>query len=240
MKPTLFLPAMVLAVAASAPTYADPLSDLAGKVLQQTAEPSALSERDIGAGLREALAKGTKTAVTQLGRADGFWGDDRFRIPLPKPLTKAEGVLRSFGAGPKLDELHLAMNRAAEKAVPIAADVFSEAVRKLTVSDAREILGGAPDAATQYFKRTTGDTLLAKFKPIVASITAKAGLAQQYKNVIGKAGPLAGNLGAPDLDAYVTQKAMDALFLRVADEEKDIRENPVARSTALLKKVFGS
>lgn len=217
---------------------ADKFSDFAKDMMAQPAVSNALSDQDIGAGLKEALAKGTKTAVNQLGSSDGFWSNERFRIPLPKPLQKADALLRGFGAGPKLDELHLSMNRAAESAVPVAADVFSEAVKKLTLEDVRGILGGAPDAATQYFRKATSDTLMAKFKPIVAGITAKAGLVQQYKGVLASAGPLASSLGAPDLDDYVTRKALDSLFLRVADEEKSIREDPAARSSELLKKVF--
>lgn len=236
------LPAIFLVLAAAGtaalPVHADKFTDFAKKALQQPGAAGALSDQDIGAGLKEALAKGTKTAVTQLGSSDGFWSNERFRIPLPGPLAKADTMLRQFGAGPKLDELHLSMNRAAEQAVPVAADVFSEAVKKLTLTDVRSILGGAPTAATDYFRRTTTDTLTAKFRPIVAGITAKAGLAQQYKAVLGSAGPLASSLGAPDLDGYVTQKALDGLFLRVADEEKNIRENPAARTSELLKKVF--
>lgn len=230
----------VLLLAPLAATQADKFSDFANQVLQQPGANSALSNADIGAGLKEALAKGTRSAVNQLGRSDGFWSDARFRIPLPGALAQADALLRGVGAGPKLDELHLAMNRAAENAVPVAADVFAEAVRKLTLNDVRGILGGAPDAATQFFKRTTSSTLAAKFKPIVAGITAKAGLVQQYNAVLSSAGPLAASLGAPDVNSYVTQKALDGLFLRVADEEKDIRQNPAARSSALLKKVFGS
>lgn len=240
MRAASILPALILAggtVFAGA-VQADKFSDFAKDMMAQPAVSNALSDQDISAGLKEALAKGTKTAVNQLGSSDGFWRNERFRIPLPKPLQKADALLRGFGAGPKLDELHLSMNRAAESAVPVAADVFSEAVKKLTLEDVRGILGGAPDAATQYFRKATSDTLMAKFKPIVAGITAKAGLVQQYKGVLASAGPLASSLGAPDLDDYVTRKALDSLFLRVADEEKSIREDPAARSSELLKKVF--
>lgn len=231
-----------LALAVVATAAAGPWKDLADQLLTESAKPAAasLSDADIGAGLREALAKGTKAAVTQLGRADGFWGDTRFRIPLPKPLARSEKLVRSFGGGEKLDAVHLAMNRAAEEAVPLAADVFSEAVRKLTLDDVRAILTGPQDSATQYFKRTTTDTLLEKFKPVVAQVTGKLGLVQRYNAVLSSAGPLAASLGAPDLDDYVARKALDGLFTRVADEEKDIRENPLARTSDLLKRVFGS
>lgn len=222
------------------PAAGGPLNDFATRAYEATrrANGGAISEADIGGALREALAKGAGSAVRQLGSADGYWQNPRFRIPLPKTLAKSDKLLRSFGAGPRLDELHLSMNRAAESAVPIAADVFSGAIKQMTLTDVRTILDGAPDAATQYFRKATGDTLLSRFKPIVAGITARAGLAQQYRAVLASAGPLAATLGAPDLDDYVARKALDGLFLRVADEEKAIRENPAARTTALMKKVF--
>lgn len=223
------------------PVSAGPLGDFAQKAYEATQRANAggaISEADIGSALREALAKGAGSAVKQLGTPDGYWQNPQFRIPLPKKLVKADALLRGFGAGPRLDELHLSMNRAAESAVPVAADVFSGAIKQMTLNDVRAILDGAPDAATQYFCKSSSDTLLTRFKPIVAGITAKAGLAQQYKAVLASAGPLAATLGAPDLDTYVAQKALDGLFLRVAEEEKAIRENPAARTTALMKKVF--
>lgn len=223
------------------PVSAGPLGDFAQKAYEATQRANAggaISEADIGSALREALAKGAGSAVKQLGTPDGYWKNPQFRIPLPKKLVKADALLRGFGAGPRLDELHLSMNRAAESAVPVAADVFSGAIKQMTLNDVRAILDGAPDAATQYFRKSSSDTLLTRFKPIVAGITAKAGLAQQYKAVLASAGPLAATLGAPDLDTYVAQKALDGLFLRVAEEEKAIRENPAARTTALMKKVF--
>ena len=136
-----------------------------------------VSDADIGAALKEALAQGASNAVSQLGRSDGFWQDTRFRIPLPKALRKADPLLRGFGAGPQLDELHLSMNRAAEAAVPVAAEVFSGAIRSLSLKDVRAILDGPPDAATRYFQQSTSASLQAKFQPIVAGITAQAGLA---------------------------------------------------------------
>lgn len=234
--------AATVVVAAAAPALAGPLGDFAQKAYEATrrANGSGLpGEADIGTALREALAQGAGNAVRQLGQTDGYWQNPQFRIPLPKKLLKADALLRGFGAGPRLDELHLSMNRAAESAVPAAAEVFSGAIRQMTLTDARAILDGAPDAATQYFRRSSSDALLARFRPIVAGITAQAGLAQQYKAVLASAGPLAATLGAPDLDSYVAQKALDGLFLRVAEEEKAIRDNPAARTTALMKQVFG-
>jgi hypothetical protein len=233
------LAAAVIAIVVPS-AHGDDFSRLTHSLLTQSPGRVALSDADIGAGLREALAKGTRTAVNQLGRTDGFWADPRVRIPLPGPAAQAEGVLRQAGMGQSLEQLHVAFNRAAEQAVPVAADVFAEAVRKLTLEDVRGILNGPQDAATQYFRRTTSDTLAARFKPIVAGVTARVGLARQYDSLMASAGPLVSMFGAPpDLDSYVTGKALDGLFLRVADEEKAIRNNPAARTTDLLRKVFG-
>jgi hypothetical protein len=208
--------------------------------MAQNPQAAQLADGEIVQGLREALAKGTRSAVLQLGKADGFWASDRFRIPLPKTVTKADTLLRAGGYGPQIDELHLSFNRAAEQSVPVAADVFAQAVQKLTITDARNILSGAPDAATQYFKKTTGETLALKFKPLVAQVTARAGLVQQYDKMIASAGPLAALAGQKaDVNDYVTRKALDRLFLRVADEEKAIRSDPAARTSEVLKKVFG-
>jgi len=232
--------ALTSALLLTTPVHAgDLLSDLSKTVLKQ--DGAKLSESDIAAGLKQALAKGTKAAVNELGRTDGYWGS-QYQIPLPGAVRDIQGVLKSAGMGAQVEELHLTVNRAAEKAVPIAADVFSEAVQKLTLKDVRDILNGPDDAATQYFKRTTSDTLAARFKPTVAKVTSQLGLVQQYNAALSAAGPLASMLGGQntDLDSYVTQKALDGLFLRVAAEEKAIRSDPAARTTDLLKKVFGS
>jgi hypothetical protein len=230
-----------LALLAAAGSRADQLSDLAKDLMQQPAAQSALSDGDIGAGLKEALAKGAHAAILDLGHSGGFWNNPRFRIALPGPVQQLESVLQGSGMGSQLDQLHLSFNQAAEKAVPVAADVFSGAVQKLTLNDVRTILNGPQDAATQYFKRATSETLTARFKPIVAGVTAKVGLAQQYNSVVSAAGPMASMMGEPtDLNGYVTQKALDGLFLRVGDEEKAIRTDPAARTTDLMKKVFGS
>lgn len=218
--------------------------DMARQAMDQMAQnpqAAALADAEIVQGLREALAKGTRSAVLQLGKTDGFWASERFRIPLPKTITKADSLLRAGGYGPQLDELHLSFNRAAEQSVPIAADVFAQAVQKLTITDARNILSGAPDAATQYFRKTTGETLALQFKPLVAQVTSRAGLVQRYDQMMASAGPFAALAGQKaDVNDYVTRKALDGLFLRVADEEKAIRSNPAARTSEILKKVFGS
>lgn len=216
------------------------------KSMQQTATPQgssldALSNSDIAAGLKAALAQGTRTAVANLGRNDGFWGNAAARIPMPSGLKKLEKTVRGLGMGGYADQFHLSLNRAAEQAVPVAADVFVQSVQKLTLDDVRGILTGPGDAATQYFRRTTTDTLTAKFRPIVAGATAKVGVAQSYKQLSANAGPFAAAFGAPsDLDGYVTQKALESLFLQVAAEELRIREDPAARGSEILRKVFGA
>lgn len=240
IRSVLFALAMTCVGVAAAGSW----KDMAKQAFDQAAsnpQAAALADTEIVQGLREALAKGTRNAVLQLGKTDGYWASERFRIPLPKSITQADQLLRIGGYGPKLDELHLSFNRAAEKAVPVAADVFSQAVQKLTLKDARSILQGAPDAATQYFKQTTGPTLALQFKPLVAKVTANAGLVQQYDKLMTSAGPLASLAGVKmDVNDYVTRKALDGLFARVAEEESAIRSNPAARTSEILKKVFGS
>lgn len=240
IRPVLFLAALALSGTVAAQGW----KDFARQIFDQAAanpQAAVLAETEIVQGLREALAKGTKNAVLQLGKADGYWSNPQFRIPLPKTITQADQLLRIGGYGRRLDELHLSFNRAAEKAVPVAADVFSQAVQKLTLQDARNILQGPPDAATQYFRQASGATLAAQFKPLVAGVTAKAGLVQQYEKLRATAGPLANLAGAKlDVNDYVTHKALDGLFLRVAEEEEAIRSNPAARSSEILKRVFGS
>lgn len=202
-----------------------------------------VSDSEISGGLKEALSKGIRFAVDSLGKENGFLGNTRVKIPLPGSLQKFEKGLRVAGQGAKVDEFVGSMNRAAEKAVPVAIDVFVDAVKQMTFDDARQILfSGQDDSATQFFRRTTEENLRGKFRPIVEKFTAEVGVTNKYKAMIGKAGFAAQLLGkdATDLDGYVTQKALDGLFLLVADEEKKIRKNPIGRTTSLLKKVFGA
>lgn len=201
-----------------------------------------VSDNDIAAGLKEALGKGVSTAIKTLGKPNGFLLNPRVKIPLPKSLQKLEKGLRIAGQGKSVDAFVASMNNAAEKAVPVAIDVFVDAIKQMSFDDARKILfSGQKDSATQFFRRTSEETLRGKFRPIVEEFTEKTGVTQKYKTMVGKAGFAAQFLGkdATDLDGYVTQKALDGLFLLVADEEAKIRENPIGRTTALLKKVFG-
>ena len=214
---------------------------------------SNLPDSDIASGLKEALAKGTTNAINSLGRDGGFWNNSKVRIPLPGKLEQAGKLAKQLGQGAKVDAFELSMNRAAEKAVPQVAQIFGDAIRKMTLSDARGILTGGDHAATDFFRRVAGDALTARIHPIVAKATDSVGVTQKYKSftsgsggqlgsVLGAlGGSKSGNGGSPmDLDDYVTTKTLDGLFTEIGAQEQSIRQNPAARSTDLLKKVFGS
>ena len=200
-----------------------------------------LSSNDTASGLREALTRGAEMAVGQLGKTDGFLGDKRVRIPLPESARSVEKAMRTFGMKKQADELIETMNRAAEMAVVEAKPILTNAVRNMSFDDARGILTGGDDAATQYFRRTTSNDIAAKFLPIVKQATAKVDLAGQYNQYAGQAAKL-GLLDKKDadLDTYVTHKAMDGLFLMIAEQERAIRKDPVGTGSAMLKKVFGT
>jgi Protein of unknown function (DUF4197) len=200
-----------------------------------------ISNRDAVAGLKAALEKGSQAAVATLGRTDGFFGDPRVKIPLPDSLRRAEGLMRTLGMGRYADELVLTMNRAAEAAVPEARKLLVEAVKKMSVKDAKGILTGGETAGTEYFRRTTQEQLRAKFLPIVRNATRKVQLAEKY-NQYAEMGARFGLLKKQDanLDGYVTQKALDGLYLMIAEEEKKIRQDPVGAASSIIKKVFGA
>jgi hypothetical protein len=200
-----------------------------------------ITNREAINALKTALDKGSRAAVDQLGREDGFFGDARVKIPLPESMKRAERTMRRFGMGKYADELVLAMNRAAEAAVPEAKQLFVDSVRKMTVTDAKGILTGGDTAGTEYFKRTTSDQLRKRFLPIVKKSTEKVGLAQTYNQYAQQAAAF-GLVKAEhaNVDAYVTQKALDGLYFMVAEEEKKIRKDPVGTASSILKKVFGA
>lgn len=200
-----------------------------------------LSRKDAVGGLKEALTRGAEQAVGQLGRADGFLGNDRVRIPLPPSLQKAESVMRKFGAGKYADRLTEAMNRAAEAAVVEAKPLLVKAVKEMSVDDAKAILSGGDDAATRYFRSKTAEPLAAKFLPVVQRATKKVKVAENYDAFAGKAVryKLLDDKDA-HLDQYVTAKTLDGLYAMIAEQEKQIRKDPVGTGSALLQKVFGS
>ena len=213
-------------------------------VFAQTARrQSSLSDLDISRGLREALTKGVRNAVDDLGRRNGFLDNARVRIPLPKELQRTEKALRAVGQGRRVDEFIESMNHAAEEAVPVALDIFVDSIMQMTFDDARQILfSREDDAATQFFRRTSEDRLREEFRPIVERFTEQVGVTQKYKQMIGRYGFLGRVVGqdASDIDGYVTEKALDGLFLLVADEERRIRRDPVGRTSAILRAVFGA
>lgn len=202
---------------------------------------SDLSNRDVVGGLKEALNKGATNAVVNLGKVDGFFGNDRVKIPMPDSMQKLDQTLRKVGMGQYADELVLTMNRAAEAAVPEAKTLLISAVKEMSVQDAKGLLTGGDTSATDYFRSKTSQKLSAKFLPIVQQATAKVGVAQKYNQLAGHAA----RFGLIDesqtnLENYITQKTLAGLFLMIADEEKAIRANPVDQGSKLLNKVFGS
>jgi hypothetical protein len=199
-----------------------------------------LSNQDAVAGLKDALIQASGKTVAQLGAANGFLGNPQVKIPLPGPLDRASGLLRTMGMGRQADDLVTSMNRAAEMAVQKATPLLVNAVKGMSVQDAKAILTGGDDAATQYFRRTTSAPLEQKFLPIVKQMTAKVQLADQYNAVAGQAAQF--GLVDPksaNLDGYVTQKALDGLFTIMAEQERAIRKDPVGAATGMASKVFG-
>ena len=221
------------------------LFDALESVVKDTVAPkgaaSALSEADISAGLKEALAKAVDKAVSGLGREGGYLSNPLVKIPMPEGLGMAEKGLRMVGQGALADEFVMSMNRAAEQAVVEARTVFMTALKGMTLQDARSILDGPDNAATQFFERTTRDDLRQRFLPLVEQATDSVGVTRSYKPMMDKAAVAAQAAGfeESDLDEYVTGKGLDGLFVMMANEEKEIRTNPVARTTELLEKVFG-
>jgi hypothetical protein len=224
-----------------------------GVVGQATASLADLSQDQIVQGLKDALAMGLKQAIARLGHDGGFLTNLNVKIPMPEKMQKVESALRAMNQDKLADDFVATMNHAAEQAVPEAGSVFADALQQMTIEDAKSILSGSDDAATQYFQKTTQTNLYAKFYPIVQKATAKTGVTSAYKSLMAKAnvaqglGSVGSALGdsllgkdSLDLDDYVTNKAMDGLFKMVAEEEKQIRQNPVARTTDLLQKVFGA
>ncbi len=213
----------------------------AGTALAASAALAALSPQDAAGGLHAALSKGIDTAVAQLGRPGGFLDDPKVAIPLPPALEKADRAMRMVGMSGEADNLKATMNHAAEDAVAQAKPVFKQALHNMTLADAKAILTGGDTAGTEYFRRTTSAQLTQRFRPIVAGATARLRLADEYNRVAGKAADF-GLIDSRDanLDDYVTAKALDGLFSRMADEERAIRKNPLGEASSLIRKVFSA
>jgi len=220
-----------------------PAQDAAPKPAEQakpaTTDLSMFSNKDQIGSLKQALSQGAEAAAKNLAQENGYLGNDKVRIPLPDNLKKVDGLLRQVGMGQYSDELITSMNRAAEAAVPEAKTLLVGAVKKMTVDDAKSILTGGNDAATQYFRKSTETALTGKFKPIVAKSMQKVKLAEKYDQFASK-GVKFGLVEERDakLDDYITRKALDGLFLMMAEQEQAIRANPLEATGNLAKKVF--
>jgi hypothetical protein len=200
-----------------------------------------LSNTEASSGLKEALTQGVGKAVATLGAADGFFGNKEVKIPLPSSLQKIQKGMKLVGMGKQSDELVLKMNRAAEAAVPEAKTLLVGSIKQMTLADAKAILTGPQDAATQYFKKTTSAQMAEKFLPIVTKATENVKLADSY-NKYAAMGSKFGVVKKEDanINQYVTQKALDGVYLMVAKEEAAIRKDPLGQASSLLKKVFGA
>lgn len=205
------------------------------------AATSQLSNSEVTRGLKEALIQGADKAVGQLGKLNGFLENPKVRIPLPEHLQRAEKTLRFFGMGKQADELVLRMNRAAEAAVPHAKELLVNSVKQMSIVDAKTILTGTEDAATQYFRKTTSTSLAEKFRPIVQDAMKDVSLAKQY-NEVTKLGQRYGLVKKEQatLEDYITQKTLDGVYLMMAEEEKKIRKDPVKAGSEWVRKVFGA
>jgi hypothetical protein len=202
---------------------------------------SSITNTDATTALRTALTQGAGKAVTTLAQQDGFFGNTDVKIPLPQNLLKAEKTLRKYGLGFMADEVILTMNRAAEAAMPEARTLLVDAVKNMTLADAKGILSGGPDSATQYFRTKTQTTLATKFKPVIAQATAKTGAVKSYNQLAGKAAQF-GLLDtkSANIDDYVTAQALDGLYKMIAKEELAIRADPIGQSSKILQKVFSA
>ncbi len=192
-------------------------------------------------GLKEALSIGSANAVSSTSKADGYFANQAIRILVPEKARKVADMLGKVGYQKEVDDFVLSMNRAAEKAAPLAKAHFVEAIRQMSFEDARKILGGGDTAATDYFRGKTQEKLFDEFRPVVSASMEEVGVTRSYKNMVGKysALPMVGKPESVDLDHHVTTKALDGLFLVLGQEEKKIRTDPAARVTDLLKDVFG-
>lgn len=202
-----------------------------------------LTQADASSGVRTALERGADVAVQLLGRQDGFWNNDRVRIPLPEWVAKAERGLKLIGRGKDVDDLKLGINRAAEQAVPQARKLLSDAVRSMSIQDAKTILTGGDDSVTRFFRDKTATPLQAKFVPIVTGVTERIGLARQYNELAGrieKSGLVQLKPEQRRVEQHVTVKALDGLYFMIAEEERKIRRDPIGTGSDILRRVFGA
>ena len=206
-----------------------------------SAIPTTITEAEAAQGIREALDQGVGRGISLLNKQDGFFGNQAYKLFLPADAVRIENTLRQLGMGSMVDRAILQINRAAEDAVGYARPIFLDAIREITISDAINIIRGPNDAATQYFRQKTTEKLIAAFSPIIKGSLDKFSATKYYAEVINTYNnfPTTLNKLNPDLPSYVVGKAVDALFDQIAQEEANIRANPVARTTEILKRVFG-
>ena len=229
---------LAITAAAQMPKLDDLLKGAAGL---KGSSIGATDDRTGAAGIKEALAVGTENAVKSLGRPDGYFANEAVKILMPEKIRKMSEVARMAGFQRQVDEFVLSMNRAAEAAAPLAAKFFGDAIRDMTLEDVRGILSGGDTAATDFFSRKTRDKLYAAFKPVVSRKVGEVGATRAYTDMMGRFDkvPMMGGRQSLDLDDYVTNQSLDGLFRMVGEEEKKIRTNPAARTTDLLRTVFG-
>ncbi|MEJ2154042.1 MAG: DUF4197 domain-containing protein [Desulfobacteraceae bacterium] len=239
MKKQFLAIAVVLSVWITVPAAHAGWSDFLNDLKSVITEDDSLTNGEIVDGLKQALSVGTRNAVTYVSKTDGYFSNPQIKIPLPEKFQKAERLLRTVGFGKEVDNFELSMNRAAEKAAPLAVDIFKNAITRMSFADARQILDGPDDAATTYFKDATFVRLQETFKPIVQKAMAEVGVTRNFQSLNKRLStiPFADRLSF-DLDQYTTDKGLDGLFYMLAQEEIKIRQNPAARVTELLKKVF--
>ena len=210
--------------------------------LKRIPSSSGITEAEAGQGVKEALIQGVTRAVLNLHKTDGFFGSEFYKVLLPPDSRKAESTLRRIGLGGQVDKAILAINRGAEDAVGTATPIFTDAIKQMTLTDALGIVRGNKDAATQYFRQKTSQQLIEAFTPSVETSLDKTHATKYYADIANTYNRLPTTFSKvdPDLTSYVVGKAVDALFDQIAKEEANIRSNPVARTTAILKKVFGA
>ena len=235
MKKTLLL--LLIVSSACSSTQINQAIDEASKVLESGPSPTSA---EVGAGLKEALEKGISAGADQLSLTDGYFKNLAIKIPFPPDLKKVEQKLRQLGFGSEVDNFVMTMNRGAEDAAREVKPIFVNAIRSMTIEDAWGILKGSPDAATQYLKRSTSIQIKEKFKPVIQKSLDKVSATKYYGDLVQTYNkiPYVEKIN-PDLNEYATELAMQGLFVTIAIEEKKIRDNPLERTTDLLKKVFG-
>lgn len=200
---------------------------------------AAVSGPEATQALRESLEQGARKAIGTLGRENGFFGDPKLKIGLPKNFARAEKFLRRMGYGKKVDDLVLAMNRAAEAATPKAQELLLESIHKMSVSDAKEILTGGDNAATAYFRESTETQLAETMLPMVKSVTERSDLARAYNSLAGKLASFGVNSDRNTIESYVNKKTLDGIYHFIGEEERSLRANPTQYAGSLLGKVFG-